>query len=67
VENRAVLVASGVDLGGPKQVLGLWISATEGAQVGLQSLTEIRHRGVQDMLMACVDGLKGLPEAIQTV
>jgi len=67
VENRAVFVAIGVDLGGQKEVLGLWTSATEGAKFWLQILTEIRNRGVQDILIACVDGLKGFPEAIQTV
>ncbi len=67
VENRAVFVAVGVTLAGQKEVLGLWTSAHEGAQFWLQILTEIRHRGVQDVLIACVDGLKGFPEAIQTV
>jgi putative transposase len=65
VENRAVFVALGVALNGQKEVLGLWTSATEGAKLWLQILTEIRNRGVQDMLIACVDGLKGFPEAIQ--
>jgi putative transposase len=67
VENRAVFVAIGVTLTGNKDVLGLWTSANEGAKFGLQILTEIRHRGVQDVLIACVDGLKGFPEAIQAV
>jgi putative transposase len=67
VENRAVFVALGVNLGGQKDVLGLWTSATEGAKLWLQILTEIRNRGVQDVLIACVDGLKGFPEAIQAV
>jgi putative transposase len=48
-------------------VLGLWTSATEGAKLWLQILTEIRNRGVADILVACVDGLKGFPEAISTV
>jgi putative transposase len=67
VENRAVFVAIGVTLTGQKDVLGLWTSANEGAKFWLQILTEIRNRGVQDVLIACVDGLKGFPEAIQTV
>jgi len=67
VENRAVLVGIGVTLEGSKEVLGLWTSATEGAKFWLQILTEIRNRGVQDILIACVDGLKGFPEAIQSV
>jgi putative transposase len=67
VENRAVFVAIGVTLTGHKDVLGLWTSANEGAKFWLQILTEIRNRGVQDVLIACVDGLKGFPEAIQTV
>jgi putative transposase len=67
VENRAVFVGIGVTLEGSKEVLGLWTSATEGAKFWLQILTEIRNRGVQDILIACVDGLKGFPEAIQGV
>jgi putative transposase len=67
VENRAVFVAIGVNQEGAKEVLGLWTSATEGAKLWLQILTEIRNRGVQDILIACVDGLKGFPEAIATV
>jgi putative transposase len=67
VENRAVFVAIGVTLAGQKEVLGLWTSANEGAQFWLQILTELRNRGMQDVLIACVDGLKGFPEAIQTV
>jgi putative transposase len=67
VENRAVFVALGVNQEGAKEVLGLWTSATEGSKLWLQILTEIRNRGVQDILIACVDGLKGFPEAIATV
>jgi putative transposase len=66
-ENRAVFVGIGVTLEGSKEVLGLWTSATEGAKFWLQILTEIRNRGVHDVLIACVDGLKGFPEAIQSV
>ena len=67
VENRAVFVAIGVNQEGVKEVLGLWTSATEGSKFWLQILTEIRNRGVQDILIACVDGLKGFPEAIGSV
>lgn len=67
VENRAVFVAIGVTLEGSKEVPGLWTSATEGAKLWLQILTEIRNRGVQDILIACVDGVSGFPEAIATV
>lgn len=67
VENRAVYVAIGIDLEGRKDVLGLWTSANEGAKFWLQVLTEIRNRGVKDIFIACVDGLKGFPQAIETV
>jgi transposase-like protein len=67
VENRAVYVAIGVDLDGHKDVLGLWTSANEGAKFWLGVLTEIKNRGVRDVLVACVDGLKGFPQAIESV
>jgi putative transposase len=67
VANRAVHVAIGMDLNGRKDVLGLWTTANEGAKFWLQVLTELRNRGVKDIFIACVDGLKGFPEAIETV
>jgi putative transposase len=67
VQNRAVHVAIGVNLEGYKEVLGLWTSGSEGAKFWLQVLTELRNRGVQDIFIACVDGLKGFPAAIETV
>jgi putative transposase len=67
VENRAVYVAIGVDLDGRKDVLGLWTSANEGAKFWLAVLTELKNRGVRDVLIACVDGLKGFPQAIESV
>jgi putative transposase len=67
VQNRAVHIAIGINLEGYKEVLGLWTSGNEGAKFWLQVLTEIRNRGVQDIFIACVDGLKGFPEAIETV
>jgi putative transposase len=67
VENRAVYVAVGINLEGRKDVLGLWTSATEGAKFWLNVLTELRNRGVKDIYLVCVDGLKGFPQAIETV
>jgi putative transposase len=67
VENRAVYVALGVDLEGKKEVLGLWSSANEGSKFWLMVLTELKNRGVKDMLIVCVDGLKGFPQAIEAV
>lgn len=67
VRNKAVYLAIGVNLDGYKEVLGMWIAQTEGAKFWLSVVTELRNRGVQDIFIACVDGLKGFPEAIETV
>ena len=67
VRVKAVYLAIGVNLQGEKEVLGLWLSQTEGAKFWLQVVTELRNRGVQDIFIACVDGLKGFPEAIEAV
>src|SRR5450432_2717149 len=67
VENRAVYVAIGINLEGKKDVLGLWTGASEGAKFWLNVLTELRNRGVKDIYLACVDGLKGFPQAIESV
>jgi putative transposase len=67
VQNRAVYLAIGVTLEGSKEVLGMWTSANEGAKFWLQVLTELQNRGVKDVFIACVDGLKGFPDAIETV
>jgi putative transposase len=67
VQNKAVYLAIGINMSGIKEVLGMWIAQTEGAKFWLQIVTELKNRGVQDILIACVDGLKGLPEAIETV
>jgi putative transposase len=67
VQNRAVHVAIGVNLEGNKDVLGLWTSGHEGAKFWLQVLTELRNRGVEDIFIACGDGLKGFPAAIEAV
>ena len=66
VQNRAVYVAIAITMEGHKQVLGLWTSAHEGAKFWLGVLTELKSRGVQDIFIACVDGLKGFPQAIET-
>jgi putative transposase len=67
VENRAVFVGIGITMEGNKEVLGLWTSAAEGSKFWLQILTEIRNRGVKEIFIACVDGLRGFPEAINAV
>jgi putative transposase len=67
VQNKAIYLAIGINMSGIKEVLGMWIAQTEGAKFWLQIVTELKNRGVQDILIACVDGLKGLPEAIETV
>lgn len=67
VRNKAVYLALGVDRDGHKDVLGLWIEQTEGASFWLRVMTELKSRGVEDILIALVDGLVGFPEAITTV
>jgi transposase-like protein len=67
VINKSAHVVLGVNLRGEKEVLGLWLAENEGAKFWLSVLTELRHRGVRDMYIACMDGLKGLPEAVQAV
>jgi putative transposase len=67
VINKAVYLALGVNMEGHKELLGLWISENEGAKFWLSVLTELQNRGVKDILIACVDGLKGFPDAINTV
>lgn len=67
VETRAVYLALGVNLEGNKELLGLWVGESEGVKFWLNILTELQSRGVQDILIACVDGLKGFPEAIGSV
>jgi putative transposase len=67
VENRAVYVAIGINLEGRKEVLGLWTSGNEGAKFWLAVLSELRNRGVKDVFVVCVDGLKGFPQAIESV
>ena len=64
VKNKAVYIALGVTRDGEREVLGLWIADNEGAKFWLSVMNELRNRGVQDILIAVVDGLKGFPEAI---
>ena len=66
VINKAVYLALGVNMEGHKELLGMWLSENEGAKFWLNVLTELQNRGVKDILIACVDGLKGFPEAINT-
>ena len=65
--NKAVYIALAVNMEGKKEILGLWISKNEGAKFWMQVVTELKNRGVEDILIACVDGLKGFEEAINTV
>jgi transposase-like protein len=67
VKNKAVYLAIGVNMDGLKETLGIWVQQTEGAKFWLQIVTELKNRGVNDILIACVDGLKGFPEAINSV
>jgi len=67
VSNRAVYLAIGIRCSGHKEILGIWIEQTEGAKFWLRVMTELKNRGVQDILIAVVDGLKGFPEAITSV
>ncbi|MGB5147695.1 MAG: IS256 family transposase, partial [Porticoccaceae bacterium] len=65
--NKAIYLALGINLHGEKELLGLWLAETEGAKFWLSVFNELKTRGVDDCFIACVDGLKGLPEAIETV
>ena len=67
VRNKAVYIALGVPPDGTKEILGLWIEKTEGAKFWLRVMNELKNRGVDDILIAVVDGLKGFPEAINAV
>jgi len=67
VRNHACYLAIGVNLDGERDVLGIWFQRSEGAKFWLQVLTDLRQRGVADVLVACVDGLTGFPEAIEAV
>lgn len=67
VINKAVFLALGINLDGHKELLGMWMAENEGAKFWLNVLTELKNRGLQDILIACVDGLKGFPDAINSV
>ena len=67
VQRRALYLALGVTLEGDRDVLGMWFQETEGAKFWMQVLTDLKTRGVRDILIACVDGLKGFPEAIEAI
>lgn len=67
VSNKAIYLAIGVNMSGIKEVLGMWASENEGAKFWLGIITELKNRGVKDIFIACVDGLKGFPEAIETI
>ncbi|MFH1950996.1 MAG: IS256 family transposase [Pseudomonadota bacterium] len=67
VRVKAVYLALGINLRGEKELLGLWIAQTEGAKFWLQVVTELKNRGVNDIFIVCVDGLKGFPDAIAAV
>ncbi|MET4141923.1 transposase-like protein [Pedobacter sp. UYP1] len=67
VENRAIYNILGMDIEGKKDVLGLYTSESEGARFWLSVLTDLKERGVHDILIACIDGLKGFPEAVEAI
>ena len=67
VQRRACYLALGVTIDGDRDVLGMWFQETEGAKFWMQVLTELKQRGVRDILICCVDGLKGFPEAIEAI
>jgi putative transposase len=67
VQRRACYLAMGVGLDGARDVLGMWFQDTEGAKFWMQVLSDLKRRGVADILIACVDGLKGFPEAIEAI
>jgi len=65
--NKSVYTAIGINMEGNKEVLGLWIADTEGAKFWMSIITELKNRGLEDILIACIDGLKGFPEAINSI
>jgi putative transposase len=67
VRNKSVYLALGVNVQGGKEVLGIWVEQTEGAKFWLKVINELKNRGVEDILVACCDGLKGFPDAIEAV
>ncbi len=67
VINKSVFLALGINIEGQKELPGMWLAENEGAKFWLNVLTELKNRGLNDILIACVDGLKGFPDAINTV
>ena len=67
VQNKSVYLALGINCDGEKELLGLWMAQTEGAKFWLSVMNELKNRGVEDIFIACCDGLKGFPEAIEAV
>jgi putative transposase len=67
VQRRACYLALGVTVDGDRVVLGMWFQETEGAKFWMQVLAELKQRGIRDILICCVDGLKGFPEAIEAI
>ena len=67
VINKSVFLALGINIEGQKELPGMWLTENEGAKFWLNVLTELKNRGLNDILIACVDGLKGFPNAINTV
>ena len=67
VQTRAAYTCLGIDAQGQRDLLGIWVGEGEGAHFWLSVLTELQNRGVEDILIACVDGLKGFPEAIESI
>ncbi|MBE8214773.1 MAG: IS256 family transposase, partial [Endozoicomonadaceae bacterium] len=63
--NQSIYLALGVNMKGKKELLGMWVSENEGAKCWLNVMTEMQNCGLKDILIACIDGLKGFPEAIQ--
>jgi putative transposase len=67
VQNKSAYIALGMGVDGHKEVLGIWLESNEGAKFWLKVISELKNRGVQDILIACCDGLKGFPQAIEAV
>ena len=67
VQNKSAYIALGMGVDGHKEVLGIWLESSEGAKFWLKVISELKNRGVQDILIACCDGLKGFPQAIEAV
>jgi putative transposase len=67
IKNKAMYLAVGINMEGHKEILGFWMSLNEGAKFWLSVVNELKNRGVQDIFIACVDGLKGFPDAINAV